>query len=422
MQNVISTKSTFKIEPKHTTHSGGKGEYLHDWYPYLEGFSSSFVNEILKMYSPNAMRVLEPFSGVGTTVINSSILGYTSYYCEINPILRKVTDLKIQVLNLSRKDRLDLSKKIINLYTNLKKNIEDTNTFEPLRTQYYACFSKSVFFTPVTFENILKLRTIINHISTEDELLANVIEVAVLSCLVPCSLLKRSGDVRFKTEKELKHGIPELINSVIKQLEIMAKDCINLPESLAHSYLLANNSKEILNIESIQADIVITSPPYLNGTNYFRNTKLELWFTGNIVNSKSLRLFRDQVVTSGINDVTKDKGKDILPLISDLYDELLEKSYDNRISKMMSAYFYEMRMVLEGLHHHTTPNGVVCIDIGDSVYSNVYIPTHTILTTIAKDLGFSLYEEDMLRKRYSNGGAELGQYLLVLKKMDSDEK
>lgn len=124
MQNVISTKSTFKIEPKHTTHSGGKGEYLHDWYPYLEGFSSSFVNEILKMYSPNAMRVLEPFSGVGTTVINSSILGYTSYYCEINPILRKVTDLKIQVLNLSRKDRLDLSKKIINLYTNLKKNIE----------------------------------------------------------------------------------------------------------------------------------------------------------------------------------------------------------------------------------------------------------------------------------------------------------
>ena len=60
--------------------------------------------------------------------------------------------------------------------------------------------------------------------------------------------------MRFKTEKELKHGIPELINSVIKQLEIMAKDCINLPESLAHSYLLANNSKEILNIESIQAD------------------------------------------------------------------------------------------------------------------------------------------------------------------------
>ena len=202
----------------------------------------------------------------------------------------------------------------------------------------------------------------------------------------------------------------------------MRDDCRNCPRALAPMNLLANNSKEVLDIKSIQADIVITSPPYLNGTNYFRNTKLELWFIGELLNNKSLRVFRDQVVTSGINDVTKDKGKDILPLVSDLYAELLEKAYDARIAKMMSAYFYEMKIVLEGLHHHTKPNGVVCIDIGDSVYANVYIPTHTILTEIAKDLGFSLYEEIVLRKRYSNGGAELGQYLLVFKKMDSDEK
>lgn len=48
-----------------------------------------------------------------------------------------------------------------------------------------------------------------------------------------------------------------------------------------------------------------------------------------------------------------------------------------------------MKIVLEGLHHHTKPNGVVCIDIGDSVYANVYILTHTILDVkSAKDLGF----------------------------------
>ena len=79
MQNVISTKSTFKIEPKHTTHSGGKGEYLHDWYPYLEGFSSSFVNEILKMYSPNAMRVLEPLTpAVNSVQLNLGDFSYAA--------------------------------------------------------------------------------------------------------------------------------------------------------------------------------------------------------------------------------------------------------------------------------------------------------------------------------------------------------
>lgn len=422
MQTELFAKSSFEIEAKHTTHSGGKGEYLHDWYSYLEGFSSSFVYEILKTYAPDAEIVLEPFAGVGTTPVNSSILGCTSYYCEINPVLRKVVAIKKKILGLLDSEKSKFLLDISILCENLSSYLQNVEPSEELRKKYYDCFDKSIFFSQDTFEQVLKFRSLVDQIALNDELLAEALEVAILSCLVTCSLLKRSGDVRFKTPKELSKGVPLLLPSVLKQLNLMMDDCRNCPRALAPINLLANNSKEVLDIKSIQADIVITSPPYLNGTNYFRNTKLELWFIGELLNNKSLRVFRDQVVTSGINDVTKDKGKDILPLVSDLYAELLEKAYDARIAKMMSAYFYEMKIVLEGLHHHTKPNGVVCIDIGDSVYANVYIPTHTILTEIAKDLGFSLYEEIVLRKRYSNGGAELGQYLLVFKKMDSDEK
>lgn len=419
MQAELFQKSSFEIEGKHTTHSGGKGEYLHDWYSYLEGFSSSFVNQILKTYAPNAEIVLEPFAGVGTTPVNSSILGCTSYYCEINPVLRKVTAIKNKILNLSDEDKVNFLININELSENLSKNILGIEASEELRAKYYDCFDKSVFFSQDTFEKVLKFRALIDQILSKDILLAEALEVAVISCLVKCSLLKRSGDVRFKTAKELSKGVPELISSVIKQLKLMMEDCKNCPQAIAPMYLLANNSKETLEIKSVQADIVITSPPYLNGTNYFRNTKLELWFIRELLNNKSLRTFRDQVVTSGINDVTKDKGKEILPLISDLYIELLEKAYDSRIAKMMSAYFYEMKIVLEGLMHHTKSDGVICIDIGDSIYANVYIPTHKILIKIAQELGFSLYEEILLRKRHSNGGAELGQFLLVFKKEDS---
>lgn len=422
MQTELFKKASFEIEAKHTTYSGGKGEYLHDWYSYLEGFSSSFVYEILKTYSPDARIVLEPFAGVGTTPVNSSILGYTSYYCEINPVLRKVIAIKKKILDLSDNEKSEFLMSINKLGDDLKELLQNIEASEDLRKRYYDCFGKSIFFPQDTFEKLLKCRSLVDQIVLKNELLAEALEVAILSCLVTCSLLKRSGDVRFKTPKELLKGVPELLPSVIRQLKLMMEDCKNCPKALAPMNLLANNSKEVLDLESIQADIVITSPPYLNGTNYFRNTKLELWFIGELINSKSLRFFRDQVVTAGINDVTKDKGKEILPLISDLYTELLEKAYDTRIAKMMSAYFYEMKIVLEGLQHHTKSDGVVCIDIGDSVYANIYIPTHKILTEIAKDLGFFLYEETLLRKRYSNGGAELGQYLLVFKKLESAEK
>ena len=41
----------------------------------------------------------------------------------------------------------------------------------------------------------------------------------------------------------------------------------------------------------------------LNGTNYIRNTKLELWFLGKLKSENDLRVLRDEILTSGINDV-----------------------------------------------------------------------------------------------------------------------
>ena len=72
-----------------------------------------------------------------------------------------------------------------------------------------------------------------------------------------------------------------------------------------------------------------------------------------------------------------------------------------------------MQLVFKGLQNHNKAEGIICIDIGDSVYADVHIPTHKILTQIGCDLGWNLIEEVLLRNRRSKGGSELGQYLLV---------
>lgn len=82
---------------------------------------------------------------------------------------------------------------------------------------------------------------------------------------------------------------------------------------------------------------------------------------------------------------------------------------------MMAAYFWEMKIVLEGLKKQVVNGGLVCIDIGDSIYSKIYIPTHKVLIEIAKDIGLELYDEVLLRKRTSKDGTSLGQFLLVFK-------
>ena len=82
---------------------------------------------------------------------------------------------------------------------------------------------------------------------------------------------------------------------------------------------------------------------------------------------------------------------------------------------MIASYFVDMKEVFEGMSKHVKPGGIICIDIGDSIYSKVHIPTHEVLSEIAISIGWLKIDEIILRKRYSNNGSELTQRLLVFK-------
>lgn len=56
--------------------------------------------------------------------------------------------------------------------------------------------------------------------------------------------------------------------------------------------------------------------------------------------------------------------------------------------------------------------GIMIIDIGDSQFAGVHIPTDKLLNTIAKSYGFILYDEEILRTRYSKNRMILTQKVL----------
>ena len=406
----------FRLDARHVTHVGGKGEYLHDWYAYLEGYSSEFVREVRRAYLRDANSVIDPFAGVGTTPLTLALDGVECLYCELNPAMRLVINTKLNIASLPRTKKLAMEKQLIGLADQLSELVENCIESHDLAEAYERAFRQSTFFQPDAFKSVLKLRTLNDTLNKRDPLLGSSLQVAVMSKLVECSLLKRAGDVRYKTEKEVAKGIPSLIDSVVLQLRRMASDCAACPDSAIAARLLAPNAKDLLRLEPNNADGVITSPPYLNGTNYFRNTKLELWYCRKIVSEKCLRGFRDDVVTSGINDVTKQKGNSVLPQVAEVFQELDEKAYDKRIARMAAGYFEEMGLVLKGLAHQVRDGGRFCIDIGDSIYAGVHVPTHEILSEIAMDCGLKKLEIVTLRQRRSYNGETLTQSLIVLEK------
>jgi len=283
------------------THTGGKGEVFHDWYPYLEGFSSSFVSSVFEKYLSNAKKILDPFSGIGTTPIYLTINGIKSYYCEVNPVLQHLVISKSQVLNLDRIEKIKLINKIEKIKKNLK-NLNLENKDIELDKNYKFLFNKSIFFESSNYLLTLKLKSFSRKIN--DKLLKSLFDIAVYSSLLSASLLKRAGDVRFKTKKDLKNKkIPSILKLVTEKLDLIQRDLERINKPKVTPKLICINSKDLINIKSEKLDGVITSPPYLNGTNYFRNTKLELWYMEHINEKISLRDFRNETITAGINDV-----------------------------------------------------------------------------------------------------------------------
>ncbi len=407
--------------PKDVTFINSKSLPFQRWYPFIEGYSPGFVKSLVNNYCKDASCIYDPFIGTGTTIFAADQLNIKTVYSEINPLLQFLIQTKITILKSSHIVRNQLAKKINAVAGQVISSIDNYEEDRHLKESYKIIFNDSKYFDDSVFSSILRLRSFIDIVRLENELLADAITIAVLSALIPVSLLKKAGDVRFKTKDELEKEKVALETFLPSRLNEIASDISNLEFTLETvPEMILANAKNIDLVNNLKIDAVITSPPYLNGTNYFRNTKLELWFLRNIQFGNDLRFLRDQALTGGINDVKKDaagrNGTNIFQKSDLLKNTLLclqQKSYDLRIPIMVKSYFEEMDMVFSKLREHLINRARVLIDIGDSIFADVHIRTDDILAEILEVLGYKLNEKRLLRKRRSRNKEILSQTLLV---------
>jgi len=410
-----ASKKEFGLDPIHTTFQSSKEIPLQGWYPYLEGYAPDFVKYIIQNYlNKNTKVIYDPFSGTGTTPLVASELGYTAFYSEVNPLLQVLTKIKSKARGSKNRT------KIINLLekakANIKKDILAQEEDQELRKTYSNTFGESKFFDDKVFSYILKTKTYLNKAYFEDILVSELLTVATLGSLVENSYLKRQGDLRFRKGKELDElKNTDYFGSLISKLDRIIQD-LKVIDPSPVPLLITEDARTVGKLPFIGIDAVVTSPPYLNGTNYFRNTKIELWFLGYLKDQRNLTNFRRLAVTAGINDVSLSRKKEVEDsVLSELLKTLEKKAYDKRIPKMVNDYFADMKIIFSGIKKHLNKNAVLAIDLGDSIYSGTHVKTDEIFIRILADLGYTFERNITLRKRQSNNGQELKQVLLIFR-------
>lgn len=379
-----------------------KKEAIHRWFAYMEGYSDALVeNELEKIGYEKVHTLYDPFGGSGTSLLTASKHDIVPYYSETNPVMGFVCDTKINCVKHIKESSYKLD-----ILRQHAETIKDRK-FVAEQVVDYQGFEK--FYDSERLSILLQLLDIISDITDED--VCNVCKVALASIAIQVSNMVRRGDLRYAKGKEKDKVNQNVVEVYLEKLSIVIEDIVDEDVKLFKEVTrLADDSR---NIEcSNLFDCVITSPPYLNGTNYIRNTKLELKLLGFVNSEDDLPALHSKGIIAGINSVSKRSKVEILPCVKPYLDDLNPVAYDKRIPIMVAGYFYDMDNVFKKLAESIKPGGYFIMDIGDSIFSGVHIPTHELLETLADQRGFKKYNEEILRVRHSNDGTELSQRVL----------
>lgn len=388
------------IREKGGTFSLNKNEPIHRWYSYIEGYSSCLIAEELKMLlslQPDIKTIYDPFCGTGTTSLVAATHGIKSFYSESNPFMQSVIETKINCVRNLDQD------------TVIPKLIEYLTLINTIRVENHSSWNGfEKFFGEKQLNELLTIKGLI--FKEDNESVKNILALALSSIVVKVSKMIRRGDLRYATEKEYREEnvlecFADKLNEIIFDIQ-HHKSIIK-----CGTVKVSDDARDNDYVNAF--DCVITSPPYLNGTNYIRNTKLELKLNDFITSESDLPRFHSKGIIAGINNVSKRTVIDtILPVVEPYWEQLQPVSYDDRIPKMVAGYFRDMDTVIQKLSKSVKPGGLFTMDIGDSQFAGVHIPTHQILSNICVQYGFSLYDEEILRKRRSKNGMILTQRLL----------
>lgn len=377
---------------------------FHRWFPFVEGYSADLVDRALEA-APSARVVFDPFGGSGTTALAAAMRGLDSCFTEVNPYMAWVADVKVnQAAALARTPRN------VHLLTSLSKDLE-SRILPKAPTDHPLLAADRVrgFFPKGVATQILGLLRLI-----DDEYegpTREVARLAVASAIIPSSSMLRRTDLRRRTPRD--PAPTELIPRVGKSLGEFAADVLAFGQDIrGRTVQIGADVRENWTPER-PIDLMVTSPPYLNGTNYCRNSKLELLALGLIESEANLRSLRSSAITAGINNVTASKAaSERPPSVEEVAKKLDALAYDRRIPALVRSYFTDMTAGLARMRANCAPGTRLLLDIGDSKYAGVHVPTDDLLADCAERVGWKAGNTEVLRTRRSYDGSSLSQVLM----------
>jgi DNA modification methylase len=379
---------------------------FHRWVHLTEGFSAKLVAQELRR-RPDVVCTYDPFGGTGTTPLVAAEMGQTAAWAEVNPYLQEAARIKIAAACAHNDEREQAISTLLEL---LREDEPPSPAHAPESPIVAANISRN-FFEPDALADLLGW---LHRFESLSGLARRIGLLAVTTSAIQSSNMIRATDLRRRTARELERKRSSACEAVRERVRMMVDDLRETPVASGSAVLVSADARTLPD-DFGDVDLVVTSPPYLNGTNYCRNTKLELLLLGLIRDEAGLADIRSRSVTAGINNVSKRIPEpNVITPVEAIATQLDTCTYDVRIPKMVRAYFSDMRIVLRETRRVMRPGGQLVLDIGDSRFAGVHVDAPELLSVIAQEVGWELEGVETIRHRVARDGSPLCQKLLRL--------
>lgn len=400
---------------------------VHDWYRFVLSFPPHLVRDYLAKFGvDSSQRVLDPFCGTGTTLVECKKLGVPSVGIEAAPMAHLASSVKVDWevdpdgLTYHATQVADLAIEMLK-----KDGIEDNPVFYrpperdlPLRTlppEVEKLLLKNSISPLPLHKTLILLEAMEKH---RDPRYDGHERVALAKALV-----NTIGNLHFGPEVgigEIKDDAP-VVASWLWNVREMASDLRKHFEGRhVPAKAIRADARDVLDvIEPQSIDAVITSPPYPNEKDYSRTTRLETVLLGLIRNEQELRAVKKSLVRSNTRGVYKedddDRWVESFPEILALADEIEARrielgktsGFERMYARVTKLYFGGMARHLAQMRHVLRPGARLAYVVGDQAsYLRVMIRTGTLLASIAEKLGYEVTGIDLFRTRLATATRE----------------
>ncbi len=387
---------------------------VHDWYRFVLSFPPHLVRDYLERFSvAKVNRVLDPFCGTGTTLVECKKLGIPSVGIEAHPVTHFASSVKVdwsidpERLKAHAKEITTSAESAIrsNKQVNydligpdgLKLLLKDSISPRPLRKALLLleCIRVHQEQRYIDHELLAFAKALVFYASN----LHFGPEVGV-------GTIKRDAEVVFPWLETIRMMVAD-----IKRFKARAPTEARV--------IRGDAREEVARLEPCSIDAVITSPPYPNEKDYTRTTRLESVFLGFIRNKKELQAYKRDLVRSNTRNVYKGDDDDewvsshpeinrLAEAIENRRIELNKTSgFERLYATVTKLYFGGMARHLENLKQALRPGARLAYVVGDQAsYLRIMIRTGHILADIASSLGYEVVNIDLFRTRLSTGTKE----------------